>query len=140
MSLHVLVPMDSSPMAVRALEHALAVHPDARVTVLHVVDYIEESYGARALLGPDVLRERGFERAERLFERAAAVAEEHDAELDTRAVVGDPAREIVAHAADHDVDLIVVGSHGRSPVSRILLGSVAEAVTRRAPVPVTVVR
>ncbi|MFW5905368.1 MAG: universal stress protein [archaeon] len=140
MTVHILVPMDGSPMAERALDHALSLHPDARCTVLHVIDYIEESYSARALIGGEKLRERAQARAENLFEDAAAIADEHGAEIDTATAIGDPAREIVDYAEDHDVALIVIGSHGRSPMSRILLGSVAETVTRRAPVPVTVVR
>jgi nucleotide-binding universal stress UspA family protein len=46
----------------------------------------------------------------------------------------------VDYAAEHDIDHIVVGSHGRTGASRILLGSVAETVARRSPVPVTIVR
>ena len=140
MTVHILVPMDSSPMAKRALDHALSIHPDVHCTVLHVVDYIEESYSARALLGGEKLRERAQKRAENLFEDAALIADEHGVAIDTATTVGDPAREIVQYAEDHEIDLIVIGSHGRSPMSRILLGSVAETVTRRAPVPVTVVR
>lgn len=127
-------------MAERALEHALSMHPDAEVTVLAVVEDVEASYGARALVGTEELRERARERAQERLERAAEIAEDAGRAIRTRTVVGDPAREIVAYAEDHDVDLIVIGCHGRSPMSRILLGSVAEAVTRRAPVPVTVVR
>lgn len=140
MTVHILVPMDRSPMAKRALEHAVSMHPDARFTVLYVIDYIEESYGARALVGSDELRDRAEDRATDLFEEAVEIADEQGVKIDTESVVGDPSREIVAYAEEHDIDQIVIGSHGRSPMSRILLGSVAETVTRRAPVPVTVVR
>jgi nucleotide-binding universal stress UspA family protein len=51
-----------------------------------------------------------------------------------------PARAIVDYAEEHDVAHTVVGSHGRTGVTRVLLGSVAENVMRRAPCPVTVVR
>jgi len=137
---HILVPMDSSPMAKRALEHALSTRPDTRVTVLYVIDYIEESYSARALIGTEKLRERAQQRAEELFEEATEIANGFDGDIETETAVGDPAREIVAYTEEHDIDQIIIGSHGRSPMSRILLGSVAENVTRRAPVPVTVVR
>ncbi|UWG47537.1 Nucleotide-binding protein, UspA family [Halanaeroarchaeum sp. HSR-CO] len=140
MTVHVLVPMDDSPMAKRALEHALSMHPGGQITVLHVIDYVEESYSARALIGAKELRERAEERADALFQEAAAIVDDRGVEFETATAVGDPAREIVAFAEKADVDQIVIGSHGRSPVSRILLGSVAETVTRRAPVPVTVVR
>lgn len=140
MSVSILVPMDGSPLSKRALEHALSMHPEAEITVLYVIDYIEESYSARALIGSEKLRERAREHARSLFEDARALADEHDATIRTETAEGDPSREICAYAADHGVDQIVVGSHGRSPMSRILLGSVAESVARRAPVPVTVVR
>lgn len=140
MTAHVLVPMDGSAMSERALEHAFQMFPDASVTVLHVIDYVEESYSARALVGPEELRERAEQRAEELFADATRIADDYDAEIETETQIGDPAREIVAYADEHDVDEVVVGSHGRSLLSRVLLGSVAEHVTRRAPVPVTVVR
>jgi nucleotide-binding universal stress UspA family protein len=54
--------------------------------------------------------------------------------------IGRPSRAIVEYAEEHDIDHIVMGSHGRSGVTRILLGSVAETVVRRSPVPVTIVR
>ena len=53
---------------------------------------------------------------------------------------GVPAAEIVAFAADHDVDLIVMASHGRAGFSRLIMGSVAEAVLRKASCPVLVVK
>jgi nucleotide-binding universal stress UspA family protein len=55
-------------------------------------------------------------------------------------VVGDPAREIVRLAADEDADLIVIGTHGRSGLTRLLMGSVAEEVVRRAECPVLTVK
>jgi hypothetical protein len=55
-------------------------------------------------------------------------------------VFGKPYVEIVKAAADMDVDLIVLGSHGRSGISRLVLGSVAEKVVRLAPCPVFTVK
>ncbi len=56
-----------------------------------------------------------------------------------RAPAGDPANEIARYASEHGVDLIVVGTHGRTGMSRALLGSVAERVIRTAPCPVLAV-
>ncbi len=53
---------------------------------------------------------------------------------------GEPAREIVRAAEDEQVDLIVMGTYGRSGLSRLLLGSVADRVVRTAPCPVVTVR
>ncbi len=51
-------------------------------------------------------------------------------------VDGDPAREILRVAAENECDLIVMGTHGRTGLERVLMGSVAEAVSRKAPCPV----
>lgn len=135
-----LVAFDGTPLAERALEHALDTYPEAETDVLHVIDYVEESYGAEALVGSEKLRERAHERSAAILDEARDLAAEHDREVATAIRVGKPAREIVDYAEEHDADVIVVGSHGRPPVARVLLGSVAETVTRRASVPVTVVR
>lgn len=131
---------DGTPLSKKALEHAIAVYPDAEVTVLHVIDYIEESYGVKALIGDDTLRERARNRSEELLSEAETMAAEYDSSVATETVVGKSADEIVEYAETHDVDVTVIGSHGRSGVYRMLLGSVAETVMRRASMPVTVVR
>ncbi|MFC6764298.1 universal stress protein, partial [Natrinema soli] len=71
---------------------------------------------------------------------ADARAADHGRSIDTTVVVGQPADAIVDHATENEIDLIVVGSHGRTGFSRVLLGSVAERIARQAPVPVTIVR
>jgi universal stress protein A len=53
---------------------------------------------------------------------------------------GEPAREVVQFAEREHVDLIVLGTHGRTGLARVLMGSVAENVVRRAPCPVLVVK
>jgi nucleotide-binding universal stress UspA family protein len=54
--------------------------------------------------------------------------------------VASPYPEILRYAAEHDIDLIVMGTHGRSGVGHLLLGSIAEKVVRRSPCPVLTVR
>lgn len=139
--MHVLVPIDDSDPAREALEHAATTSPDVEITALHVV---EPSVAApRREDGPygvQLPATADEDRLEAVFEPARAFADEHDVSLRTEVLVGPPARSIVQFATDADVDRIVIGSHGRTGVSRVLLGSVAERVVRRAPVPVTVVR
>ena len=84
--------------------------------------------------------ERMDEAAAEICADAEARAAEHDCDVSTAVETGSPAREILAFVADHDVDHVVMGSHGRSGVSRLVLGSVAEQVMRQSPVPVTIVR
>ncbi len=139
---HVLVPHDGSPQADEALEHALVEHAGDVVTVLHVIDPSDTGYSAGAMF-PDFSEqwyEAAKDAAEEIFEAARELAEDHDVELRTAREMGRPARQIIEYAEEHDVDHVVIGSHGRSGVSRILLGSVAETIARRSPVPVTVVR
>lgn len=136
----VLVAFDGTPLSEQALAHALEVYPDASITALHVIDYLEESYSAKALVGDETLLERAQDRSAALLAEAEAKAAERDREVETVSVVGKSADEILEYADTHDTDVIVIGSHGRSGFSRMLLGSVAETVMRRATTPVTVVR
>jgi nucleotide-binding universal stress UspA family protein len=136
----VLVAYDGTPLSEKALAHALEVYSDASITVLHVIDYIEESYSAKALIGDETLRERARDQSATLLAEAEAKAAEHDRAVTTASEVGKSADQIIEYAETHATDVIVIGSHGRSGLSRVLLGSVAETVMRRASVPVTVVR
>ncbi|PSP63029.1 stress response protein [Halobacteriales archaeon QH_7_66_37] len=63
-----------------------------------------------------------------------------DVPVEVTRIEGSPAREIVSYAEDNDVDVIVMGTHGRSGVDRLLLGSVAERVVRSSSVPVLTIR
>lgn len=139
---HVLVPIDGSDQAWSALEHALQEHPDDEIHLLHVINPMEGVYASDAM-GGDYWAgwyDAAEERAERLFEEARDRSGDRADDLVTGQETGAPARTIVEYAEEQDVDHIVIGSHGRSGVSRVLLGSVAEAVARRATVPVTIVR
>ena len=139
---HALVPLDGSPQSWAALEHALEEHADARISLLSVINPMEAGYSAETAL-PSAAEE-WYESAKaavrQRFDEAAELAAEHGVGIHTDVEVGRPSRVIVEYAEEHDVDVIVMGSHGRKGVSRILLGSVAETVVRRSPVPVTVVR
>ena len=145
MGAHILVPLDGSNPSWEALDHAAAGADGDRITVLHVVDPAEGIYaGAEGSYYDAQGFERALERGEELGERARDRLAEDGAldrlDLETTVETGKAARTIVRYADEHEVDRIVIGSHGRSGVSRILLGSVAETVVRRAPCPVTVVR
>lgn len=141
--MHVLVALDESQPGWDALDHALETFEDATITIVHVVDPVDLVYGDmeggyvdQAML--DSARESGEHLLERAAERAAEAGRGDDVATELR--TGRPSRQLVEYAAESEADHIVVGSHGRSGVSRVLLGSVAEAVARRAEVPVTIVR
>lgn len=139
MASRVLVPMDGSEMAERALEYAFETHPNADVTVLHVVGEPSPMWGAATGLAlEDDLDAAVADRARPVFERAREIAAEFDADVDTQVDVGHPARAILDHCEGHDV--VVLGTHGGTLSETLLVGDVADSVFRRSPIPVTVVR
>lgn len=145
MPTEVLVAIDGSDQSWRALDHALEQFAGDSLTVLTVVDPLEGMYSdLEGGYYTNETYEQALEAGEHRCDEARRRAEEHGladgTTVQTEVVVGRPSQEILAYAEDEDVDHIVMGSHGRSGVSRILFGSVAETVTRRAPVPITIVR
>ncbi|MCD2205070.1 universal stress protein [Halobacterium sp. KA-6] len=144
MSQHILVPVDGSPQSEAAFDYVLDNHPDAQVTILHVLNPASTyTYGDDEYFdyeGYQAEAKRQHERAEQLLEEYGETASEHSINFETRLETGKPAAKIIETVEDEDIDHIVMGSRGRSGVGRVLFGSVAETVTRRAPVPVTIVR
>lgn len=138
----ILIPTDGSDPARPAVEMAIdlaAVH-DATLHVLYVVDQpatvsgVGEGFaGLDDLL--DALEERGQQATKAVVERA------RERGIETRAAVrrGNPQDDILGYAEDHDVDVVVMGTHGRTGVKRALLGSVTENVVRHADIPVLTV-
>lgn len=140
--MHVLVAFDESEPAWDALDHAVSTFPDEEITVLHVVDPGDAVYGGvEGGYYDQAMFESSVEAGEALLERAAERAADADVpDVEIALETGRAARTILEYADEHDVDHVVIGSHGRSGVSRVLLGSVAESVARRAEVPVTIIR
>ncbi|NGM68853.1 universal stress protein [Natronolimnobius sp. AArcel1] len=142
MTSRVLVPMDDSDHAEHALEYALENHPDAEITVLHVVGVPSMMMGeAVGLTLEDDLDAAATDRAQAVFDRARECTEERNRDLETVVGIGHPARNIIDRADDYDA--IILGSHGEDwsrATHRFLVGNVAETVSKRAPVPVTIVR
>jgi len=135
----VLVPTDGSTASEDAIEHAidLAKQYDATLHALYVVDagaYSSLEVAADAVA--EELRSEGTEAVEAIAERAG------DAGVTTETAVetGIVHRAIVDYIDAADIDLVIMGTHGRTGVDRFLLGSVAEKVIRTADAPVMTVR
>jgi universal stress protein A len=160
---HLLVPTDFSDPAHLALKHAAeeaALH-HAKVTLLHVlpahtgtdVYYVSGSptpgpeSGYEPLAGgrigasmpePTIVRRDRNEEA--LTKLQDLVPDASRGTWDVETATGHPADVIVRIAEERDVDLIVMGTHGRTGLQHVLIGSVAEKVVRLAPCPVLTVR
>jgi len=140
MSQRILVPYDGSDSAGKALEFALTTFETSPITVLHVVEPFPDHTAAGVENYRTEWPERAEAHAEKLFERARAIGAEYDRELRTEWVYGRPRHEIVVYIEANDIGGVVMGSQGKGAASRLVFGSVAEAVVRRSPVTVTVVK
>jgi nucleotide-binding universal stress UspA family protein len=138
---NVLIAFDGSPLSERALTYAIENFSDATLTTIFVINPIDSVIDVEAGGLPVAADwyDDAQERATEIHTTATDLAAEHDIDLTTVTEVGKPARAILEYADDHDIDQIVMGSHGRSGIDRTLLGSVAETVTRRARIPVTII-
>ncbi|WP_254768619.1 universal stress protein [Salinilacihabitans rarus] len=125
----VLVPTDGSDGTARAIDHGvnLARAFDATIHALSVVeDDADASTTGRA--------------ATRAVERVADEATAAGVDVVTATRPGTPHEEILAYADENDVDLTVMGTHGRTGVDRLVIGSVTERVVRNAEIPVLTIR
>ncbi|CQH58988.1 UspA domain protein [Halobacterium hubeiense] len=135
----ILVPTDGSEETREAVEHAidLAAEHDATVHALYVVNSasfsglpMESSWESVAAM----MNEEGAA----ALDDVEALADDRGVPVERALVDGNPSREIVRYA--EDCDLVVMGTHGRGGIDRLLLGSVAEKVVRSSSVPVLTVR
>jgi nucleotide-binding universal stress UspA family protein len=136
----ILVPVDGSTHSEDALAYAIDHFPDEDITALHVVE-APKGYFAATASGPESMPqvERGKEEAGDLLEEIETKATEMGAVIDTDWEIGDPVDEILSYAKKKGFEEIVIGSRGISGVGRIMFGSTAEKVVRRAEMPVIVV-
>lgn len=140
---HILAPIDDSACAASALALAIeaAKERDATLTILNVVDPARavplamDPYGTTFQPWMEAITHE----ANALLAKARQQAARSGVVAEAKLVVGFPVDEIVLLSTSLGCDLIVIGSHGRSGVSRLLLGSVAEGVTRRAAAPTLIV-
>ena len=136
----ILVPYDGSEPAQQAVDHAIDHWGDHEIVLLRVIEVATGSLEAGVELLKEKIRQQRDEAAAELSDELTRKLREADVDYEIETAVGNPAKEIVAFADDQDISHIVIGSHGRTGASRVLLGSVAQTVVRRASTPVTVVR
>jgi nucleotide-binding universal stress UspA family protein len=140
----ILVPTDFSDTSDTALTYARSL-ADSLGASLHLVHVFDDSY-ADAMLADasaavyESMRATAMGTARRKLQRRMPPAERRRLFGTTSMIDGTPATAIVDYANEHDIDLIVMGTHGRRGFAHLLLGSVAEQVVRTAKCPVLTVR
>ena len=145
----ILLPIDGAPCSTTAIDAVVNQFRPANMEVrlLHVVEWpkampMHLALGEGPTAGADLLasRDRAFRDGEALLARAAQRLQQAGFNTSQFVVPGEARESIIAAAADWHPDLIVIGSHGWRGLDRVLLGSVSDAVVRRAPCSVEVVR
>lgn len=143
----ILVPHDFSACADHAAQLArdLAKHHGARLVLVHVAE-MPAMLGPTAAVVPDEggtpigVRDYALRSATAHLETLAAALGADGVATSFVAVLGSAAHEIVAVAEREGAELIVMGTHGRTGLAHLVVGSVAERVVRHAPVPVLTIR
>lgn len=141
----ILVPTDFSATADAALEYAFALAGrfGAPLHLLHVLDdpFVSDGMAAEAYITEaPALRTAMLHDAQDKLRHRAAVRDTRVPSIETEVLFGHGARTIADYAAERGIDLIVMGTHGRTGFAHLLLGSVAERLVRIAPCPVLTVR
>ena len=140
----ILVPTDFSEVSDAAVRCASAVAAafDASLTLVHVAeDLVEGSLKAGAgTAWSEAPQAKAEEEAKARLEACCASPDLQGRRVDCALLVGSPIPRILEFAQAHAFDLIVMGTHGRRAIARMLLGSVAECVVRTSPCPVLTVR
>lgn len=140
----ILVPTDFSDHSRKALEYGcdLARRYDARLHVVHAVQDLVMMVPEPGMAFPLSDDYMGDLKASAEKELAALCSDEMMNGIETvhKVLVGPPFLEIVRYARNEEIDLIVIGTHGRTGLTHVLLGSVAEKVVRKAPCNVFTIR
>lgn len=137
----ILLPTDFSEPSLDATRYAIELARRFGAT-LHLLNVIEDPVFYLPIFDSSPLpsREEFEQFAQTRLDNWILPEDAAGLSIERRWAHGKPFVEIVRHAREHAVDLIVVGTHGRGPAAHMLLGSVAEKVVRKAPCPVLTVR
>ncbi len=139
----ILIPTDFSPTSRHAFSYAIDMNKlfNARLYLVHVLqDFTEFSeYTLSATILPQLYIE--FEQnATSKLEEMVGMAVPQDMHCDTYILHGVPFYELIQFARNEQIDLIVIGSHGRTDLKHVLFGHTAEKIVKKAPCPVLSVK
>ena len=137
----ILIPTDNSKVSIEAAKQGLEIAKlmNSKVYVIYVVDIMPfvglptEGFWESM---KEILEEEGKE----AFNKIESIAKEFDIDIVSEILEGSPANEIVEYANKKNINLIVMGTSGKSGIDKLLLGSVAEKVSKRAQCPILLVK
>lgn len=137
----ILCPIDHSDCSKEALKYAvsLAIKDEAKLLLLHVIDIRSFNEGLETM-STQIPDEETLEQLRVKLLDCIPEGIRDDMGVEALVIQGIPFAEIISTAKENNVDMIVIGSHGRTGISHMMLGSVSEKVVRKAPCPVLTVR
>ena len=143
---HIMAPLDGSELAECVLPHVESIATGCSVTTVTLVTVVPPLHmygGAETRISPEErkhLEEDSIEVATAYLEEKAQLLRDKGVLVEVKALLGNVLDELVEYTENNGVDLIIIATHGRSGVSRLFLGSIADRLLRQAPVPVLMVR
>jgi nucleotide-binding universal stress UspA family protein len=137
----ILIPTDGSEAATTAIDHGIAIAEryDATIYALSVVDLSALAGSYDVGVGPDIVEARN-EDCEQAVAEVTERCEDRGLDITTEVAQGTPYRTIQDYIGDEEIDLVTMGTHGRTGLDRYLVGSVTERVVRTSDVPVLTAR
>lgn len=141
---NILVPVDGSDLSLDAFEQALSLSKliGSKITVLHVVEQLYSDYtvleGAEIISASNIIQAETRQQVKRFLDDFIRRGREEGVEVRTLIKDGHVAQEIIELSGNYD--LIIIGTHGRRRIASLIMGSVAERVSRHSLCPVMLVR
>ena len=143
---HIVVPLDGSELAECVLPHVEAIASGCNVTLVTLVMVVPPLHmygGAETRISPEErkhLEEDSIKVNTAYLEEKAQLLRDKGVIVEAKVLLGNVLDKLVDYIKDNSADLIIIATHGRSGVSRLFLGSVADRLLRHAPIPVLMVR
>jgi len=136
----ILVPLDGSELSESVLNHVMTIAKSCQVpevVLLRVREPLDDM--VRVALDPEIAKELDQAYHDEFANYLKGIAkklEKKGIAVKTEVLAGNPAKEILKYSRNNNVDLIIMSTHGRSGVSRIVFGSVANKIIRQTEVPI----
>jgi len=141
----IMVPLDGSQVAECVIPHieTIAGKSGIRVELVSVIEPLEIPTRGKIAISDDEIKQIYAEdkkEAAKYLDQVAARLAQAGIKADTVILSGKPADSLVRYAVDNKVDLIIMATHGRSGISKIFWGSVAEKILRATAIPVLLIK